>query len=56
MSLKNSCEYADCAMDEIDMLVNSNIAEHGPQHRPAFWGRLRVVVLYYIDYLYVLTY
>ena len=41
MGPKNSCEYADCAMDEIDMLVNSNIVEHGPQHRPAFWGRLR---------------
>ena len=22
------------------MLVNSNIVQHGPQHRPAFWGRL----------------
>ena len=21
--------------------MNSNIVEHGPQHRPAFWGRLR---------------
>ena len=41
MGPKNSFEYADCAMDEIDMLVNSNIVEHGPQHRPAFWGRLR---------------
>ena len=23
------------------MLVNSIIVEHDPQHRPAFWGRLR---------------
>ena len=41
MGPKNSCEYADCAMDEIDMLVNSNSLQLGPPHRPAFWGRLR---------------
>ena len=41
MGPKNSCEYADCAMDKIDKLVNSNNVEHGPQHRPAFWGKLR---------------
>ena len=40
MGPKNSCEYADCAMDEIDTLVNCD-TEHGPPHRPAFWGRLR---------------
>ena len=41
MGPKNSCEYADCAMDEIDMLVNSESVDHGPPCRPAFWGRLR---------------
>ena len=39
MGPKNSCEYADCAMDEIDMLVNGSSVEHGPPHKPAFWGR-----------------
>jgi len=41
MGPKNSCEYADCAMDKIDILVNEGDDEHGPPHRPAFWGRLR---------------
>ena len=41
MGPKNSCQYADCAVDEIEMLVNSNIVEHGPQHIQSFWGRLR---------------
>ena len=41
MGPKNSCEYSDDAMDEIDELVNSNNIEHGPPNRPAFWGRLR---------------
>ena len=34
-------QYADCAVGEIEMLVNSNIVEHGPQHIQSFWGRLR---------------
>ena len=38
---KKSCEYADCAMDKIDILVNEGDLEHGPSHRPEFWGRLR---------------
>ena len=41
MGPKNSCEYADCAMGKIDILVNEGDLEHGPPHRPAFWGRLR---------------
>ena len=42
MGPNNLCEYTDCAMDEIGMLVNSNNnVDHGPQHRPAFWGTLR---------------
>ena len=41
MGPKNSCEYTDCAMDNIDILVNEGDIEHGPPHRPAFWGRLR---------------
>ncbi len=41
MGPKNSCEYADCAMDEIDVLVNGDSVQHGPPCKPAFWGRLR---------------
>ena len=28
-------------MDKIDILVNEGDIEHGPPHRPAFWGRMR---------------
>ena len=41
MGPKNSCEYADCAMDKNDILVNEGDLEHDPPHRPAFWGGLR---------------
>ena len=41
MGPKNSCEYADCAIDYVDKLVHSSDPALGPTHVPAFWGRLR---------------
>ena len=41
MGSKNSCEYADCAMDEIDELANGDSIDHGPPCKSAFWGRLQ---------------
>ena len=42
MGPKNSCEYADCAMEYIDQLVNTVDLSLRPVHAPLFWARLRV--------------